>query len=118
MCFFFFFYLICHAFKHFLHSGFGIRQVCDIILFANAYGDAIDWERVLKQCREIQADLFAAALFGIGEKYLTFDPERAHYTESWREIQVDETDEIIDDIDETAEDMDAEDAEDTVSVEE
>ena len=31
------FYLICHAFKHFLHSGFGIRQVCDIILFANAY---------------------------------------------------------------------------------
>lgn len=90
------FYLICHAFKHFLHSGFGIRQVCDIILFANAYGDAIDWERVLKQCREIQADLFAAALFGIGEKYLTFDPERAHYTESWREIQVDETDMLMD----------------------
>lgn len=24
------FYLICHAFKHFLHSGFGIRQVCEI----------------------------------------------------------------------------------------
>ena len=90
------FYLICHAFKHFLHSGFGIRQVCDIILFANAYGDAIDWERVLKQCREIQADLFAAALFGIGEKYLTFDPERAHYTESWRKIQVDETDMLMD----------------------
>lgn len=34
------FYLICHSFKHFLHSGFGIRQVCDIILFANEYGDA------------------------------------------------------------------------------
>ena len=28
------FYLICHAFKHFLHGGFGIRQVCDIALFA------------------------------------------------------------------------------------
>lgn len=28
------FYLICHALKHFYHSGFGIRQVCDILLFA------------------------------------------------------------------------------------
>ena len=28
-----FFYLICHALKHFLHSGFGIRQVCDVVPF-------------------------------------------------------------------------------------
>lgn len=90
------FYLICHSFKHFLHSGFGIRQVCDIILFANEYGDAIDWEKVLRQCREIHADLFAAALFAIGEKYLTFDPEKAHYPKAWREISVDETDMLMD----------------------
>ena len=80
------FYLICHSFKHFLHSGFGIRQVCDIILFANEYGDAIDWEKILRQCREIHADLFAAALFAIGEKYLTFDPEKAHYPKVWQGI--------------------------------
>lgn len=90
------FYLICHSFKHFLHSGFGIRQVCDIILFANEYGDAIDWEKVLRQCREIHADLFAAALFAIGEKYLTFDPGKAHYPKAWREISVDETDMLMD----------------------
>lgn len=29
------FYLICHAYKHFLHSGFGMRQVCDIIMYSN-----------------------------------------------------------------------------------
>lgn len=90
------FYLICHSFKHFLHSGFGIRQVCDIILFANEYGDAIDWEKVLRQCRGIHADLFAAALFAIGEKYLTFDPGKAHYPKVWREISVDETDMLMD----------------------
>lgn len=90
------FYLICHSFKHFLHSGFGIRQVCDIILFANEYGDAIDWEKVLRQCREIHADLFAAALFAIGEKYLTFDPEKAHYPKVWQGICVDETDMLMD----------------------
>ena len=84
------FYLICHAFKHFLHSGFGIRQVCDIVLFANAYGKEIDWIRILNQCREIHADLFTAALFRIGQKYLTFDPVLAGYPQDWQEIQVDE----------------------------
>lgn len=83
-------YLILHAFKHFLHSGFGIRQVCDMVLFANAYGDQIDWTSVLKNCRSIRADRFAAALFRIGEKYLVFSPDQAHYPPVWREIPVDE----------------------------
>ena len=73
------FYLICHAFKHFLHSGFGIRQVCDMVLFANTYGPDICWDRVLENCRAIRADRFAAALFAIGEEYLTFAPEKACY---------------------------------------
>ena len=84
------FYLICHAFKHFLHSGFGIRQVCDIVLFANAYGREVDWSKILDQCREIHADLFTAALFQIGQKYLIFDPVKAGYPQEWQEIQVDE----------------------------
>ena len=85
------FYLICHAYKHFLHSGFGIRQVCDIILFANRYGSQIDWLCILKNCREIRADRFAAAIFRIGSKYLTFDPEMAAWPREWRRIDVDET---------------------------
>lgn len=85
------FYLICHAFKHFLHSGFGIRQVCDIILFANRYGSEIDWKLVRRQCRKIHAELFTAALFRIGQKYLAFNPDEACYPEEWRSIQVDET---------------------------
>ena len=84
------FYLLCHAFKHFLHSGFGIRQVCDICLFANAHGGEIGWQQVLENCRQIRADKFAAALFQIGEKYLTFDPEAACYPPAWREAEVDE----------------------------
>ena len=83
-------YLIVHAFKHFLHSGFGIRQVCDMTLFANAYGSQIDWAYVLMACRSIRADKFAAALFRIGEKYLVFCPQKACYPDFWKEIQVDE----------------------------
>ena len=86
-----FLYLICHAFKHFLHSGFGIRQVCDIVLFANSYGGQIDWDWVLACCREIHAERFAATLFRIGRKYLTFDPEKACYPAAWQELEADET---------------------------
>ncbi len=85
------FYLICHAFKHFLHSGFGLRQVCDIVLYANTYGDQIDWERIVENCREIRAERFTAALFKIGEKYLCFDADKACYPAVWRELDVDES---------------------------
>ena len=85
------FYLICHAFKHFLHSGFGLRQVCDIILYANTYGEKIDWERIVDQCRQIRAELFTAALFRIGEKYLCFDGDKARYPAVWRELELDES---------------------------
>ena len=84
------FYLLCHSFKHFLHSGFGIRQVCDIVLFANSRGPMLDWQEILRKCREIHADLFAAAVFQIGRKYLTFDYSKACYPEEWQKIQIDE----------------------------
>ncbi len=82
-------YLICHAFKHFVHSGFGIRQVCDMVLFANAWGREIDWEYVLEGCRGFRGERFAAALFAIGQRYLGFDPEKAAYPAVWREITAD-----------------------------
>ena len=92
-------YLILHAFKHFLHSGFGIRQVCDIVVYADTYGSKIDWDYVLEQCRSIHADIFAASLFDIGKKYMHFDEEKACYADNWRSIQADGTDMLEDLID-------------------
>ena len=83
------FYLICHAFKHFLHSGFGIRQVCDIVLYANAFGCRVDWQQLLTHCRLIRADRFAAAIFRIGSEYLTFDPHRACFPDTWKSLTPD-----------------------------
>ncbi|HBI64592.1 MAG TPA: hypothetical protein DDX51_05695 [Clostridiales bacterium] len=85
-----FFYLICHAFKHFLHSGFGIRQVCDIVMYANQYGSQIDWPQVVRNCQAIRADRFTAALLHIGETYLVFDPKKACCPPEWYSMQVDE----------------------------
>lgn len=86
-----FFYLICHAFKHFLHSGFGIRQVCDIIMYAEHYGKEIDWQQILKQCQEIHAEYFTVALFKIGNRYLGFDIEKACISRDWQKMKIDES---------------------------
>lgn len=63
-------YLILHSFKHFLHSGFGIRQVCDICLFTAAYGGEADWTALGEQLTEARAEVFAANLLAIGRTYL------------------------------------------------
>lgn len=90
-------YLLCHAFKHFIHSGFGIRQVCDMILFANRFGSRIDWLGLLERCREIRAEKFAAGLFAIGKEYLGFDWEMAGFPPQWQAIRVEET-ELLEDV--------------------
>ena len=67
-------YLLFHAYKHFLHSGFGIRQICDMLLFARHYDDQIQWSHIRKVCRQVRAEKFAAAVFAIGVKHLGFPP--------------------------------------------
>ena len=85
-----FFYLICHSFKHFLHSGFGLRQVCDIVLFAKCWGSEIDWTLVRRNCEEIHAMQFMLALLKIGKVHFGFDPAVACLPEGWRIDDVDE----------------------------
>lgn len=63
-------YLICHAFKHFLHGGFGIRQVCDMVLFARKHENRICWEQLQENCERIRAAKFAEAMFAIGKNHL------------------------------------------------
>lgn len=90
-------FLINHAFKHFVNSGFGIRQVCDLVMFANSYGDKIDWNKLLQECRKVQADVFAASLFGLGKKYLVFDEEKACYPKEWKALEA-EPEAILEDL--------------------
>lgn len=66
-------YLILHAYKHFVRSGIGLRQFCDIGLWARAYHDEIDWQRLHDQCSSVHAATFAAAAFRIARDYLCID---------------------------------------------
>lgn len=63
-------YLLLHAYKHFVRSGIGARQFCDIGLWARAYHAEIDWQRLHEQCASVHAATFAAAAFRIARDYL------------------------------------------------
>ena len=63
-------YLILHAYKHFVRSGIGLRQFCDIGLWARAHHSEIDWQRLHEQCESVHAATFAAAAFCIAGEYL------------------------------------------------
>lgn len=70
-------YLILHAFKHFVHSGIGIRAVSDIGMFAEHYADEIDWNHIRRSLEQVHAFDFARALLHIVKQYLL--PEARFY---------------------------------------
>lgn len=84
-------YLLCHAFKHFLHSGFGIRQVCDILLYTRAWGREIDWVQVRRACSQIRAEGFVAALYRLGKNHLAIDSVSAGFPAEWLAAAQEET---------------------------
>ncbi len=60
-------FLILHAFKHFLHSGVGIRQIIDISVFAESFEP--DWNYIFSSCKELNIDEWLSAVILISEKY-------------------------------------------------
>lgn len=82
------FYLICHSLKHFLHGGFGIRQVCDMVMMAEHYGEQIDWDYIYERLQALRMEVFWNGLVEIGREYLGFSCEKAHYPASLQKIHV------------------------------
>ena len=83
------FYLICHSFKHFLHSGFGMRQVCDMVMMAECYGAQIDWDYIKEKLFRLNMESYWNALVKISVKYLGFSLEKACYPEDVLDSEVD-----------------------------
>ena len=80
-----FLYLLCHSLKHFLHSGFGVRQVCDMLLFAQHYASDIHWTKLIKLLRENQMYDFSMNLMNIGVEHFGF---------TWDDIAVPKPDDV------------------------
>lgn len=67
-------YLLLHAYKHFVNSGVGLRQLCDIAQWSKHY--ELDWQRIYDALRCARGECLAAAMFEAGERYfgMTYPP--------------------------------------------
>lgn len=80
-------YLILHAYKHFVSCGIGLRQFCDIGLWAQAYHEQIDWRRLYDQCASVHAATFAAAAFKIARGHLGIEFDLPALWEAYIDVE-------------------------------
>ena len=69
-------FLIMHFVKHFLHGGVGIRQVLDIIMYAERFGTEIDWPHLYAVLEEEHVLTLSENVFAIAADHLGFDVSR------------------------------------------
>lgn len=65
-------FLALHSYKHFLHSGFGIRHIMDLAVFARSFEGQIRWPELRKDVEELGCEKFVAAMFRVAERHLGF----------------------------------------------
>lgn len=63
-------YLLAHMMKHFLFAGFGLRQLCDVVLFVERYGLEIDGSYFWSTIQAMGYETFAVTIFEIGRQFL------------------------------------------------
>ncbi len=68
-------YFLLHYYKHFLAGGVGIRQLCDICLFAGRFGVEMDWTELWQVLEQLSLDCLVWNLIDLGIRYLGLDPQ-------------------------------------------
>lgn len=76
-------FLILHSIKHFLAIGFGIRQLCDLVMYCNTYGKEVDWNGLWSKVTELGYDVFLMNLFDIGIRYLGLEQSMICYPKEY-----------------------------------
>lgn len=89
-------FLIMHFVKHFLHGGVGFRQLLDIIMYAEAYGEKIDWNAIYEVLEQEHLLKLVENLFAIGHQYLGFSFEQIVLPRDFAEDQMNFEDLVAD----------------------
>lgn len=90
-------FLIMHFVKHFLHGGVGIRQVLDIIMYAERFGPEIDWDHLYVVLDEEHVLTLCENVFAIAVDHLGFDVSRITLPQGVDLVALDYA-ELLDDI--------------------
>ena len=92
-----FLYVICHAIKHFMSCGTGIRQVCDISMYINKYHEIINWEYIWREVTILHYDTLVVNLLQVAIDYLGLDENKVVYSKDKNEYYIN-TEDLIQDI--------------------
>ncbi len=71
-------YLFYHLFKHFTTTGVGVRQLLDLLKFAESCGSCFDWHRICEAIESVNAHKMYGDLIEIGNKYMGFSIENPY----------------------------------------
>lgn len=66
-------YLIMHFIKHFFHGGIGVRQILDMIIYAETFGEYIDWNKIYSILEKNQVLHLYENVIAIAQDHLGFD---------------------------------------------
>ena len=66
-------FLILHAFKHFIYSGFGLRMALDIVMFMNHYQAECDREVLNGKLKAVNAEKLFNDILALANTYWGFD---------------------------------------------
>ncbi len=58
-------YLILHMANHITSTGFGLRQLCDLVLVVNKNKEKINWNQVIEKCKYCRIYKFSIIIFKI-----------------------------------------------------
>lgn len=58
-------HMCLHMAVHLIYSGFGLRQLCDFVLFIEAKNQEIDWMSFLEKAKKCKMNSFSIAIFEV-----------------------------------------------------
>lgn len=82
-------YMIGHCFQHFATCGVGIRQIADLMKYAEAYGPGMDWDKVKAFAQKYNLLDFWKTMMAVARQYLGFSCEKANLPEKYCTVQQD-----------------------------
>lgn len=61
-------HLCFHMASHFIYAGFGLRQICDLVILVKKNWDIINWSEFCKDIKKCKMEKFVAAIFEISRR--------------------------------------------------
>lgn len=89
-------YMVGHCFQHFSRSGVGIRQIADLMKYAETYGSVMDWQKVEDFTKKYHIYEFWKTMMAVARQYLGFSKEKAELPEKDCTVKVDMEELLVD----------------------